>query len=61
MGRKPAILTIMKEYSDSYVPKPKQLPMKLSVLKDNDSLYMNYMDLVQTIVPIWPSVPLWKK
>jgi hypothetical protein len=47
IGRKPAILTIMKEYSDSYVLKNPKLTMKLSLLKDNDSRNMQFMDLVQ--------------
>lgn len=49
IGKKPAILTIMKEYSDTYVPVTvkKKLPVKLTSLNDNDAASLSYEDLVQ--------------
>ena len=47
-GRKPAILSVIPDFSDNYIPKKvtQNLPKPLTELKDNDAILLNYKELL---------------
>lgn len=48
-GRKPAILSLIEGFSDSYVPKvmSEKLPKPLTELAEKDALHLNFKDLLE--------------